>query len=121
MTTLTTANDLCNVIANRRPDLEEHGVVLSPRICRDAMHSLGLRSYEDLTSDDLDRIVAAILIGQTDGNECPWCGEEAHHGSCDDDGRPDPLPCDCGVSRPDRATAPDGGHAADCASREVRS
>ncbi len=26
----------------------------------------------------------------------------------------DPDACDCGLSRPDRATAPDGGHASDC-------
>lgn len=30
----------------------------------------------------------------------------------------EPAECDCGVTRPDRATGPNGEHAADCESRQ---
>lgn len=69
-----------------------------------------------------DERLAALQEDRLDADAteetCQLCGEDVHYGDCHDPDAAEPEPCDCGVSRPDRGYAADGGHAADCASRQ---
>lgn len=56
---LTTADDLFQRITDRRPDLHEDSPITVAE-CRDTMHELGMTRYENLTSEDLERIEAVL-------------------------------------------------------------